>query len=426
MTTNGTATERHDVLVVGGGPGGSAAAYWLAKAGIDVVVVERKTFPREKTCGDGLTPRAVHQLQEMDLEPAIVAAGHHRYDGLRAIAHGITLELAWPEHPVFPSYGYVVRRRDLDQLVAANAVAAGATLHDGTEAVAPVVDGGLVRGAVVKDKATGLAREIRARYVIVADGANSRFGRALGASRNRGFPQGMAIRGYYESPLHDDPWIESALDVRDRAGHSLPGYGWIFPVGDGTINVGIGLLSTFRDWKSVNTSHLMDEFAHTAPAYWGISPETSTGPPTGGRLPMGGSVTPNVGPTWVLVGDAAGTINPFNGEGIDYAYETGRLAASLVAEALRTGDGMVLQQYPTLLDAEYGLYFKVARLFAKVIGNPELLARLTQVGMHSRTLMEWVLRIMANLLRPEEIGPAEAVYKAVAQLVRVVPESLAS
>jgi geranylgeranyl reductase family protein len=416
----------HDALVVGGGPGGAATAYWLAKAGHDVVCVERKAFPREKTCGDGLTPRAVHQIREMGVEPAIVAAGHHRYDGLRAIAHGITLELAWPEHPVYPSYGYVVRRRDLDAIVADNAVAAGATLCTGTEAVAPIVDGGLVRGAVVKEKASGKEREVRARYVVVADGANSRFGRALGASRHRGFPQGMAIRGYFESPMHDDPWIESALDVRDRNGNSLPGYGWIFPVGDGTINVGIGLLSTFRDWKSVNTSKLMAEFSHTAPAYWGISPETAVGQPTGGRLPMGGSVTPNVGPTWVLVGDAAGTVNPFNGEGIDYAYETGRLAAELVSEALTTGDGMVLQRYPRLLDEEYGLYFKVARVFAKVIGNPALLRELTRVGMHSRTLMEWVLRIMANLLRPDEVGPAEAVYRAVSVLARAVPEPVAS
>jgi geranylgeranyl reductase family protein len=411
---------RYDVLVVGGGPAGASTAYWLARAGRRVCVVERKTFPRDKTCGDGLTPRAVHQLEEMGLGEDLKR--FHRYDGLRAIAHGISMELKWPEHPVFPSYGYVVKRRDLDQLVADHAVAAGATLRQGTEAVAPILEAGLARGAVVKVKGTGATEEIRARYIVVADGANSRFGRALGSARNRSYPQGMAIRGYFESPLHAEPWIESALDVRDRNGNSLPGYGWIFPVGDGTINVGIGLLSTFRDWKKVNTSHLMDEFSATAPEYWGISPGTSTGPPTGGRLPMGGSVTPNVGPTWVLVGDAAGMINPFNGEGIDYAYETGRLAASLLDEALTTGDGMALQRYPKLLDAEYALYWKVARLFAKVIGNPQLLHQLTRVGMQSRTLMEWVLRIMANLLREDELGPAEAVYKTVATMVRAIPE----
>ncbi|MGH9245024.1 MAG: geranylgeranyl reductase family protein [Acidimicrobiales bacterium] len=411
---------RHDVLVVGGGPAGAATACWLARAGHDVLVLERKRYPREKTCGDGLTPRAVRQLQDMDLEHRLRA--FHRYDGLRAIAHGITLELAWPEHPEFPSYGYVVRRRDLDRFVMDHAVATGAQLREGAEAVAPILRHGLVAGALVTDKATGASEEVAARYVVVADGANSRFGRALGVARNRAWPQGMAIRGYYESPLHADPWIESALDVRDRNGNVLPGYGWIFPVGDGTINLGVGLLSTFRDFKAVNTSRLIEEFAATAPGYWGISAESSCGPPTGGRLPMGGSVSPTVGPTWVLVGDAAGTINPFNGEGIDYAYETGRLAADLVSEALTTGNGLALQRYPQILQDQYGLYFKVARLFARVIGNPALLRELTRVGMRSRSLMEWVLRIMANLLRPDELGPAEAAYKAVAGLVRVIPE----
>jgi menaquinone-9 beta-reductase len=413
--------DRHDVLVIGGGPAGSAAGFWLAKAGHDVCVLERKAFPRDKTCGDGLTPRAVHQIREMGLEPDI-AARHHRHDGLRAEAHGITLELAWPEHPVFPNYGYVVRRRDLDALVADHAAGAGATVLPSSEAVRPLTRDGLVTGAVVKDKQSGETREVRARYVIVADGSLSRFGRALGASRNKAYPQGIAIRGYFESPISADPWIESCLDVRDRQGQSMPGYGWIFPLGDGTINVGIGLLSTFKGYKDVNTTHLMHEWAATAPERWGIDPEAMLAPPTGGRLPMAGSVNPKVGPNWLLVGDAAGSINPFNGEGIDYAYETARMAADLVDEALLTGTGTPLSRYPALLDAEYGLYFKVARHFATIIGQPVLMRELTRIGMRSRSLMEWVLRIMANLLREDELGPAEAAYRMVARLVRHIPE----
>ncbi|MGH9157717.1 MAG: geranylgeranyl reductase family protein [Acidimicrobiales bacterium] len=408
-----------DVLVVGGGPSGAACAYWLAEAGHDVLVVEKKRYPREKTCGDGLTPRSVRQLEDMGLGPEL--AGHHRFDGLRSIAFGRTLELRWPEHPDFPSYGYVVTRKDLDHLVVERAVKAGAVLWQAAEAVEPVMDAGLPRGAVVRHKDTGTTEEVRARYVVVADGANSRFGRALGASRNRAYPLGMAIRGYYRSPRHDEPWIESHLDVRDKNGKVLPGYGWIFPVGDGRINVGVGLLSTFKQWKSVNTSHLMAAFADYAPRSWDIRPETACGPPTGGKLPMSFSVGPRVGPTHLVVGDAGGAINPFNGEGICYAYETGRMAADAVAVALDSGDGMALQEYRRRVESEYELYFKVARAFVRIIGHPELMRAMVGTGMRSRTLMEWVLRIMANLLRPDELGPAEAAYRAIAAIARLAP-----
>jgi geranylgeranyl reductase family protein len=419
------AEERHDVLVVGGGPAGAAAGFWLAKAGHDVCVLEHKAFPRDKTCGDGLTPRAVHQLREMGLEPAI-AARHHRHNGLRAEAHGITLDLPWPDHPVFPSYGYVVRRRDLDGLVAEQAAATGATVRESSEALRPLTRDGHVIGALVKDKASGETREVHARYVVVADGSLSRFGRALGTARDKSYPQGIAIRGYFESPLSADPWIESCLDVHDRDGRSLPGYGWIFPLGDGTINVGIGLLSTYKGYRDVNTTHLMSEWAATAPERWGIDPDAMLAPPTGGRLPMAGSVNPKVGPNWLVVGDAAGSINPFNGEGIDYAYETARMAADLIDEAIVSGTGQPLQRYTTMLDDEYGLYFRVARSFARIIGQPVLMRELTRVGMRSQSLMEWVLRIMANLLRDDELGPAEAAYRSVARIARLAPSPAAA
>jgi len=411
--------DRYDVLVVGAGPCGAAAAYWLAERGRRVLVVEKKRFPREKTCGDGLTPRAVRQLHDIGLAGPL--SEFQRFDGLRSIAHGVTLELKWPDHPEFPPYGYVVRRRELDQMVAEAAVKAGATLWPAAEATAPVLVDGVLDGAVVKRAETGTSEVARARYVVVADGANSRFGRALGTARDRSYPLGMAIRGYFTSPYHDDPWIESHLDIRDRDGNHLPGYGWIFPVGDGTVNVGVGLLSTFKGWKDVNTSRLMEAFCDTAPARWGIGPDTATGPPTGGKLPTGTSVHPSVGPNFVVAGDAAGSVNPFNGEGISIAYETGRLAADAVDLALATDDGLALQTYTDRVEEVYGLYFKVARAFVAAIGNPAVMRELTRVGMQSRPLMEWVLRIMANLLRPDEIGPAEAAYKLVEKLVALAP-----
>jgi geranylgeranyl reductase family protein len=420
VSSRGPDATATDVLIVGGGPAGAAAAYWLALAGHRVSIVEKRHFPREKTCGDGLTPRAVKQLDDMGLTEPL--SKYHRFSGLRATAMGKELELEWPEHPIYPRHGYVVRRNALDEMVARNAVAAGATLLEGHEALSPIVERGFVQGAMIaRDK--GEPTELRARYTIVADGANSRFGRALGTSRAREWPYGTAIRTYFESPRHDDPWIESALDLKDRNGNPTPGYGWIFPVGDGTVNIGVGLLSTFRDFTSVNTTHLLDSYAHQIADRWEIDPTVPTQRATSGRIPMGGSVGPKAGPTYLVVGDAAGAVNPFNGEGIDYAYETARMAADVLHEALTGGDTTALQAYPKLLEAEYGQYFKVARLFARMIGRPAVLREFTRVGMQSRTLMEWVLRIMANLLRPDELGPAEAAFKAASAIVRLAPNA---
>src|SRR5262249_60301557 len=146
----------------------------------------------------------------------------------------------WLAHPASRPSGAGARGRDLDEMVAGQAVKAGAPLWPAAEATEPLVENGLVTGAVVHRKESATREPVRARYLVVADGANSRFGRALGAARDRTYPLGMAVRGYFRSPHHDDPWIESHLDLRDRDGNHLPGYGWVFPVGDGTVHVGVG------------------------------------------------------------------------------------------------------------------------------------------------------------------------------------------
>jgi geranylgeranyl reductase family protein len=402
----------------------------LAEAGWDVAVVEKKRFPREKTCGDGLTPRAVRQLGDMGLREALTGA--HRYAGLRACAFGRVLEMPWPEHPAFPPYGYTITRHDLDQLVADRASKAGATVWQGVEAVEPfepeIADGPQpsrlagCAGAVVRDRATGDSRVVRARMVVVADGANSRFGRALGTGRDRDDPLGMALRGYYRSPRHDDPMIESHLDIRGADGEVIPGYGWIFPLGDGRVNVGVGLLSTDRRWRGVNTSHLMEAFVAGAPRSWGLGPATCCGPPTGGKLPMGLSVGPRRGANTLVIGDAGGSINPFNGEGIAYGYETGRLAAASLAEAL-SGDGTALARYEERLHNAYGPFYAVAKAFVRMIGDPRTMRLCVGAGMRSELIMTTLLRIMSNLMRPDVLGGAEAGYRALLALADAVPGS---
>lgn len=417
-----------DVVVVGAGPSGSACAHWLSRAGWSVALVEKKHFPREKTCGDGLTPRAVHQLAAMGLEDDVAAHGH-RYQGLRGFGFGASVEMAWPEHPVFPNYGYTITRFNLDGLVAGDAQRRGATLLSGVEAVSLLEPsdpepGALAgaRGVEVVDKESGQSAPVRARYVVVADGQNSRLGRELGTTRNRAWPMGMALRGYYTSERSREPWIDSHLDIRDPEGQVVPGYGWVFPLGDGRVNVGVGLLSTDGAWKGVNTTKLQEYFVAQVGEAWGLTDTTCLGAPTGGRLPMGLSVGPRVGANTLVIGDAAGTVNPFNGEGIAYGYETGRLAAGALGEALASGDASALALYEERLEAAYGEYYTVARAFVRVISDPRILSACVAVGMRVAPVMRELLKIMANLMSNDRTGAGELGYRALARLAEVVPE----
>lgn len=406
-----------DVLIVGGGPGGAAAGYWLAQRGLSVLIAEKKDYPREKACGDGLTPRAIKQLVDMGFD----FEGHHRIIGLRAYAGELRLEMPWPEHSVYPNWGAVVRRADLDMQVAALAEKQGAVVMTGTEAV-PVVEAGDLTEVVLKRN--GDEERVNPKMVVVADGSLSRFGRQLGMERRKDYPYGLAVRGYWKSPNSDDAYLESQLDIRDREGRAMPGYGWVFPLGDGEINIGAGAISSFKGWKDFNTSRLIEAYVDQLPDYWGLTEASLVRKPIGGKLPMALSVGPRFGRNWVAVGDSIGAVNPFNGEGIDYAYETARLAADYIADAVAAGNPAVLQGYSQALDDVYADYQRVARRFAIVIGYPAVIRRLTHLGMRSRPLMEWALKVMANLLEPEERGLSERIYGAIERIVKVTPDPL--
>lgn len=405
------------VLVVGGGPAGSAAAFWMARSGLDVTLVEKKEYPRDKTCGDGLTPRAILQLQEMGFDFDVPE--FHRITGLRSYAgDDLMIEMPWPEHTRFPNWGGVIRRRDLDQQVARLAEKEGVEVREKTTAE-PVIEQGMLTSVTLSNGAG--AETVEPDVTVIADGSMNRFGRELGTQRRRDYPLGMAARGYYASPHSDDPFLESQLDLRDSNGNTMPGYGWVFPLGDGTVNVGVGLLSTFRHWKEVNTTHMMNDYVATAPDYWGLTEESRLSKPMGGKLTMSYSKSPLVGLNWLTIGDAAGAINPWNGEGISYAYETGRIAADYIGQSIGADDPGLLRRYPQRLQDEYGLYYKMARIFVKLIGYPSVMRTLAHTGLRNRPLMEWTLKVMANLLDEDEKHMGERTYDALAAVVRALP-----
>ena len=405
------------VLVVGGGPAGSAAAYWLARDGHNVTLVEKKEYPRDKTCGDGLTPRAILQLQDMGFDFDVT--GFHKITGLRSYAgDDLMIEMPWPDHSRFPNWGGVIRRRDLDEQVARLAKKEGVQVLEKTTA-SPHIEEGLLT-SVALSNGEG-SESIKPDITIIADGSMNRFGRDLGTARRKDYPMGMAARGYYASPRSEDPYLESQLDMRDSSGATMPGYGWVFPLGDGTINVGVGLLSTFRRWKHVNTTRMMDDYVATAPDHWEIDEGARLTKPLGGKLTMSFSKSPLVGANWITIGDAAGAINPWNGEGISYAYETGRIAAEYVGAAVESGETGTLKRYPQRLEDEYGLYYKMSRIFVKLIGYPSVMRTLAHTGLRNRPLMEWTLKVMANLLDEDDKQIGERAYDSLAAIVRTLP-----
>ena len=355
-----------DVLVVGAGPGGSATAYHLARHGVDVTLVDKAAFPREKVCGDGLTPRAVAALRGMGIDTE--DPGFERVIGLRVHARHTTIELPWPELTSFPGVGLVMPRDRFDHLLVQRAVKAGARLLEETEAVEPVVVEGWVQGADVRPA----------------------------GERDASRPLGIAARRYYRTSYHPGPWFESWLDLWD-GDMLLPGYGWLFPVAGGRINLGAGLLNTFRHFEDVSAQQLFRAFERMLPAGWGLGEETADGRLLSGPLPMSFNRAPQAVPGMLVVGDAAGAVNPFNGEGIAYAIETAQIAAELMTEALVKDRPALTMRYPQVLRDTYGRYFFIGRQFAKVIGDPAVMGTATRYMLPNRRVMAFALRVMGNL-----------------------------
>ncbi|MBB6419038.1 geranylgeranyl reductase family protein [Streptomyces massasporeus] len=417
-----------DVIVVGAGPAGSTTAYHLAKAGLDVLLLEKTEFPREKVCGDGLTPRAVKQLVAMGIDIS-EEAGWLRNKGLRIIGGGVRLQLDWPDLASFPDYGLVRKRDDFDEQLARNAQKAGARLFERCNVGAPVLDERTGRITGVHAKLGEEKREVtfRAPLVVAADGNSTRLSLAMGLHRREDRPMGVAVRTYFTSPRHEDDYLESWLELWDRRGAEdrlLPGYGWIFGMGDGTSNVGLGVLNTSDSFKELDWREVLKAWCASMPEDWGYTPDNMTGPIRGAALPMAFNRQPHYTKGLLLVGDAGGLVNPFNGEGIAYAMESGRIAADVIVQAharpTPASRELALQRYPRVLKDTYGGYYTLGRAFVKLIGNPKVMQIAAQRGLTHPMLMKFTLKLLANLTDPTG---GDAMDRIINGLSRVAPKA---
>ena len=386
-----------EVVVVGAGPSGSAAAAWAARSGHEVLVIDAAEFPRDKACGDGLTPRAMVELERLGLGDWL--HGRVRHHGLRMSGFGADVQVHWPG-PSFPAASSAVPRTELDDRIRAVAEESGAGMLLGRKAVDVAWDAaGRVQALLLAD-----GTRVRCRWLIVADGARSPLGRVLGRQWHQQTVYGVAVRGYLASPRAAEPWISSDLELRSAEGQVLPGYGWIFPLGNGEVNIGVGALATAKRPADVALRTLIRRYSDLKSAAWGF-----TGPPravSSALLPMGGAVSGVAGANWMLVGDAAACVNPLNGEGIDYGLETGRLAAEMV------GNTDMHTAWPALLQHHYGRGFSVARRLGLLLTVPRFLPLTGPLAMRSTTLMGIAVRVMANLVTEDDADWVARVWRA--------------
>lgn len=425
-----------DVVIIGAGPAGCATAIALADAGFAVTIVEQRRLPRPKTCAGLLSPRALVHLGGLGID-ATGLDGAHRIDTIDFVIDDRHRQLAWPEHPDLVDHGLAVPRQSLDLALVERARSLGVTVLEEHQAVGPIIERGLVVGARIRssdDTPAGIAaplssdiatrgEEIRARYSVIADGANSRFGRALGTHRDRSWPMATAVHAAWASSNATARAVEISFNLFHDDGHRLTGFGWVVPDGRDSIDVGVGLVSTTSGFRSVNTTHLLEDFVRSIASRWGIDPTAPLRTPMSGRVPLGGSVRPISGPTSLVVGDAAGAANPISGSGIDTALVTGTIAGEVLIEALGGDDPTALQRYWRLIDDRNAALYKVGRLLDRFAGRPSVFERAADSVVRSQWAAETVVRMGTDSLRDRRGGRPEQAYRLLRALSRLAPDA---
>lgn len=416
-------TDHTDVVVVGAGPAGAATASWLSRWGHSVVLIDRHPARNDQDLGAQhlgqiVNPRAVQRLIELGVDP--VERGWHRHRGLRLRTGGRFVDVVWAPGQRTQRTSTAVSGAVLSRALMARARDDGAVVFHGHEAVAPCVERGFIRGTELRRVATGEITELSAQYVVIADGGRSRFGRTLGTLRTTNWPSLTTIRGQWDAAHHDEVWVETTLGMREPGGERLAATTTVTPLGNGQVTVDVHIPSTVRDLASVQASALLEHMAEQLSQRWGFTTHEPRHRTRAERVPLGLSIRPRSGPTFLVVGNAVGAVNPFNGDGLSFGLESARLAAEVLHEALRTRDPTLLAGYSRLLEQQWGGYFKLGRLYLRAIGYSGVAAALGATALRAPRLTGRAVRFMTGLDDVET--PDDPAQRAALALARSLPE----
>ncbi len=382
----------YDVAIVGAGPGGTTTAAYLAQAGLRVLLLDKANFPRDKTCGDALSPNALHVLNDLGLSDALDEISF-RLNGVRLVApNGNEMAAPIPQKPGRVSYLRIGPRFQLDNLLLQHAVSKGAEFFPGVRVTNIRIDDDRV-------DIVGMKKNDQVRYAarvgVVAVGANiSLLQRSGLIARHPQFS--LAARAYFENIADLDDKMEIRFD-----GVPLPGYGWIFPTSESSANIGAGIIG--RSSKMPYTARtVFDQFLQHTPVRERLADSQLIGPVKSFPLRMDFATAQTCSNRVLLVGEAIGLVNPFTGEGIDYAMESGQIAAQVLIQQLQRGDVSLkaLHEYDRRLRERFQKLFVWTKRMQRIYMNEWLLNPLVRAGACERYVEKIILEVLLNYRNP--------------------------
>jgi geranylgeranyl reductase family protein len=377
----------YDVIVVGAGPGGAATAHYLAQGGAHVLLLDKAQFPRDKTCGDGLTPRALGMLADMGILSQAEQLGM-RINGVHLHAkHGNQMRAAIPQHATLPDYLLIVPRFELDDLIRNRALRSGAAYREGVSVRDIQIH---PDHALVHAEEGAQPVEFKARLVVIAVGASISLLKKLGILTK--MPDViLAARAYYEDMLGLDDYVQAHFEHVP-----LPGYGWVFPISPTAANIGIGYWASSLPWNRAPQSAriAMQRWIEKSPKLRAfLSGATPYGPIKGYPLRVDFPTAPTFAERILLVGESAGLVSPLTGEGIDFALESGMLAAQWILDNFKK-DRLDYPRYDAILRHHFQHLFVFLARLRRVYINPILMNRTIAATEKFPELKDMLVKIM--------------------------------